>query len=144
MSRSTAVAAAPTKAPPQTSRAFDLAFTSAPAVVSQARRLTRAFLRLWKVNGELADNVVLAVSELVANAVEHGTGDVGLRVRNPDEELRIEVTDDNPIPAELRPVDDEDVSGRGLLLVAALAQKWGVSNDGKTTWCVFRVPARRS
>ncbi|WP_411150131.1 ATP-binding protein [Streptomyces sp. A30] len=144
MSPATAVAPAATKALPQTSRAFDVAFTSNPACVSRARRITRAFLSLWNVNGELAENIVLAVSELVTNAIEHGTGDVGLRVRYPDGELRIEVTDDNPAPAELRPADDEDVSGRGLFLVAVLARKWGVSGDGRSTWCVFRVPTRRS
>ncbi|UIX34512.1 ATP-binding protein [Streptomyces sp. GQFP] len=68
MSPATAVAPAATKAPPQTSRAFDLAFASAPALVRQARRTTREFLRLWNVNGELAENIVLAVSELVTNA----------------------------------------------------------------------------
>ncbi|QFQ97257.1 ATP-binding protein [Streptomyces phaeolivaceus] len=144
MSPATAVAPAATKAPPQTSRAFDLAFTPAPPLVRQARRITRAFLRLWNVNGELAENIVLAVSELVTNAVEHGTGDVGLRIQYPDGELRIEVTDDNPAPAELRHADDEELSGRGLFLIAVLARTWGVSDDGRTTWCVFRVPARRS
>lgn len=144
MSPATAVAPAATKALPQTSRAFDVAFTSNPACVSQARRITRTFLGLWNVNGELAENIVLAISELVTNAVEHGTGDVGLRVQYPDCELRIEVTDDNPTPAELRPADDDDVSGRGLLLVAVLARKWGVSKDGKTTWCVFRAPESKS
>ncbi|MCQ9179296.1 ATP-binding protein [Streptomyces sp. IBSBF 2953] len=144
MSPATAVAPTATKAPPQTSRAFDLAFTSAPAHVRQARRNTRAFLRLWNVNGELAENIVLAVSELATNAVEHGTGDVRLRIQHPDGELRIEVTDDNPAPATLRLADDEDLSGRGLFLIAVLAREWGVSDDGKTTWCVFRVPARRS
>ncbi|MFF4363520.1 ATP-binding protein [Streptomyces sp. NPDC001604] len=143
MSPAPAVAPTAPKAPPQAPRAFDVALTSEAAVVGQARRITRAFLGLWKVNGELAENIVLAVSELVTNAVEHGTGDVGLRVHYPAGELRIEVTDDNPTPAELRFADDEDVSGRGLFLVAVLARKWGVSNEGKTTWCVFRVPARR-
>ncbi|MEU9367232.1 ATP-binding protein [Streptomyces avermitilis] len=144
MSPATAVASAATKALPQTSRVFDVAFVSSPTCVRQARRITRAFLGLWNVNGELAENIVLAVSELVTNAFEHGTGDVGLRIRYLDDELRIEVTDDNPTPAELRPSGAEDVSGRGLILVAVLAQKWGVSKDGRTTWCVFRVPARRS
>ncbi|MEU9404112.1 ATP-binding protein [Streptomyces sp. NPDC048281] len=144
MSPATAVAPAATKAPPQASRLFDVAFAPNPACSRQARRITRAFLGLWKVNGELAENIVLAVSELVTNAFEHGTGDVGLRVRYPGDELRIEVTDENPTPAELHPSGDEDVSGRGLFIVAVLARKWGVSKDGTTTWCVFRVPARRS
>ncbi|MEU6379525.1 ATP-binding protein [Streptomyces sp. NPDC046909] len=143
MSPATAVAPASPEALLQTSRAFDMAFAPGPACASQARRTTRAFLRLWNVNGELAENIVLAVSELVTNAFEHGTGDMGLRVWYPGDELRIEVTDDNPAPAELRVAGSEAVSGRGLFLVAVLARNWGVSADGRTTWCVFRVPAGR-
>ncbi|MET8561184.1 ATP-binding protein [Streptomyces flaveolus] len=144
MSPATAVALAAPKAPPQTSRAVDVAFASDPVFVSRARRITRAFLNLWNVNGELAENIVLAISELVTNAIEHGTGDVGLRLRYYDGELRIEVTDDNPTPAELRLAGDEDASGRGLFLVAVLARKWGVSKDGKTTWCIFGIPEGRA
>ena len=141
MSPATAVALAAPKAPPQTSRAVDVAFASDPVFVSRARRITRALLGLWNVNGELAETIVLAVSELVTNAVEHGTGDVGLRLRCHDGELRIEVTDGNPTPAELRLAGDDETSGRGLFLVAVLSREWGVSKDGKTTWCLFRIPA---
>ncbi|MDX2680038.1 ATP-binding protein [Streptomyces sp. NY05-11A] len=144
MSSATAVAPAATKALPRTSRVVDMAFASAPACAGHARRITRAFLGLWNVNGELAENIVLAVSELVSNAIEHGTGEVGFRLRYPDGELRIEVTDGNPAPAELRFAGDDDVSGRGLFLVAVLSRKWGVSKDGKTTWCSFRIPEGRA
>ncbi|MFB8775794.1 ATP-binding protein [Streptomyces broussonetiae] len=143
MSPATAVASAAAKALPQTSRAFDVTFACDPACVGRARRITRAFLGLWNVNGELAENILLAVSELVTNAIEHGTGDVALRLWYPHGELRIEVTDDNPAPAELRLAGDDDVSGRGLFLVAVLARTWGVSKDGKTTWCMFRIPEGR-
>ncbi|MGW3957329.1 ATP-binding protein [Streptomyces sp. NPDC004752] len=128
---------------PQTSRAFEAAFEPDPVCVGRARRITTAFLGLWHVRGPLADNIVLVVSELVSNAVEHGTGDVVLRVLYPDNEIRIEVTDGNPAPARMRSASDDDVSGRGLLLVTVLARKWGVTNDGRTTWATFRVPSRR-
>ncbi|MEV6949241.1 ATP-binding protein [Streptomyces sp. NPDC051172] len=144
MSPATAVALAAPKAPPQTPHAVDVAFASDPAFVSRARRITRALLGLWNVNGELAENIVFAVSELVSNAVEHGTGDVRLRLRYHDGELRIEVTDGNPTPAELCLAGDDDESGRGLFLVAVLARTWGVSKDGKTTWCIFGIPEGRA
>ncbi|GAB2718921.1 ATP-binding protein [Streptomyces bullii] len=144
MSPVTAVAPAAAKALPQTWRAFDVAFASDPVCIGLARRITRAFLGLWNVNDELAESIVLAVSELVTNALAHGSGDVGFRLRYPDGELRIEVTDDNPTPAELRFAGDDDVSGRGLFLVAVLSRKWGVSEDGKTTWCIFRIPEGRA
>jgi hypothetical protein len=37
----------------------------------------------------------------------------------------------------------DDESGHGLLLVTVLAGKWGVTNDGRTTWATFRVPSGR-
>lgn len=140
-----ATAAAPVAAQPlpQTSHAFQVAFTPARPRVGHMRRITTAFLGLWNVGGPLAENIVLAVSELVTNAVEHGEGDVALRVQYADNELRVAVSDGNPTPASLRSPGDDDDSGRGLLLVTVLAHKWGTSDDGKTTWCVFRVPARR-
>ncbi|GGZ93194.1 ATP-binding protein [Streptomyces bluensis] len=142
MSPATAVVAA--ELVHQTALGFAVAFTPDRARVGRMRRITAAHLRLWKVCEPTAENIVLAVSELVANAIEHGCGDMGLTVLYACEEIRVEVTDGNPAPAKLTFADDEDVSGRGLFLVAVLARKWGVSEDGKTTWCVFRVPARRS
>lgn len=143
MTPATAVAPVPAEALPQTARTFEVAFVPDKMQVSRMRRTTAEQLRLWNVRGTLAENVVLAVSELVTNAVQHGHGAVGLRVRYVVGELRIEVTDGNPEPAELRSAGDDDVSGRGLFLVAVFARDWGVSDDGKTTWCTFRVPAGR-
>ncbi|MGQ4388592.1 ATP-binding protein [Streptomyces sp. SAS_270] len=121
-----------------------MAFTPDKARVGGMRRITAAHLQLWKVSGPSAENIVLAVSELVANAIEHGCGDVELTVLYACGEVRVEVTDGNSAPATLTAADDEDVSGRGLFLVAVLSRDWGVSGDGRSTWCVFRVPARRS
>jgi anti-sigma regulatory factor (Ser/Thr protein kinase) len=143
MSPVTAVAPVAAKRLAQTSRAFEVAFASDPVCVGRTRRITTAFLGLWNVRGPLADNIVLVVSELVSNAVEHGEGDVGLRVQYPDNDVRIEVTDGSPTPARMRPAGDDDESGRGLLLVTVLARKWGVTNDGRTTWAIFRVPSGR-
>ncbi|MGI5397129.1 ATP-binding protein [Streptomyces sp. CA-251251] len=123
----------------QPSRAFEVAFAPDKAAVGRMRRITAAFARLCGLRGTLADDVVLAVSELVTNGMQHGHGDIGLRVRYVAGEVRIEVTDGNPSPAELHVAEDNDASGRGLFLVAVLARNWGVSDDGRTTWCVFRA-----
>lgn len=144
MSSATAVAMVAAEHVHQTALGFAVAFTPDRARVGRMRRIATAHLRLWRVSGPTAENIVLAVSELVANAIEHGCGDMGLTVLYAREEVRVEVTDGNPAPAKLTFADDEDVSGRGLFLVAVLAQDWGVSGDGRSTWCVFRVPARRS
>lgn len=136
--------AAKPKSTPVTSRAFEVVVEPDRVRVAQIRRITAAFMRLWDVPAPLAADVELAVSELVTNGIEHGHGCVGLRMRNTGSELRVEVADDNPAPAQLRAADDDDVCGRGLFLVAVLSRKWGVSKDGKTTWCTFRFPTGRS
>ncbi|MET9450367.1 ATP-binding protein [Streptomyces cinerochromogenes] len=125
---------------PCLTRGFTAAFTPKETRVSQMRKVTRAHMPLWGVQGRLAEDVVFAVSELVTNAIQHGKGDVALCVRYDEPELRIEVTDGNPAPAEIQTPGDDEESGRGLLLVAALSWNWGVSDDGTKTWCTFRIP----
>ncbi|MFB6552149.1 ATP-binding protein [Streptomyces sp. NPDC056405] len=125
-------------------RAFEVAFAPDKAAVGRMRRLTAAFLRLCNVRGTPADNAVPSVSELVTNGIQHGCGDIGLRVRYCPGELRIEVTDGSSSSAVLRTAEDVDESGRGLFLVAVLAPDWGVSDDGRTTWCAFRLPTGTS
>jgi anti-sigma regulatory factor (Ser/Thr protein kinase) len=124
-----------------TCRGFAVAFSAEESRVGHMRRVTAAHMPLWGVPVALTDSILLAVSELVTNAVQHAKGDVGLRVRYIDTELRVEVTDGNPVPAELRRAPSiYDESGRGLFLVATVSRNWGVSADGMTTWCTFRVP----
>lgn len=143
MSRAPAVAPV-AAAPPTTLRGFTVAFEPARARVAGMRRITEAHLRLWAIHGPLAENIVLVLSELVTMAVEHGHGAVSLFVGYAEDKLRIEVTDGNPTPAQRRACDDSDVSGRGMLIVTVLAQEWGVTQDGKTTWASFHIPAGRS
>ncbi|MFD3514879.1 ATP-binding protein [Streptomyces sp. NPDC058657] len=151
MTPATAVAPSDARTPPQTARAFGTSFTlSNPKVpdavrVGQMRKITRAHLRMWKVAEPQAGDIVLVVSELITNAVEHGADGraIGLRVGYIGGQLRVEVTDENPSPAVLRCADDDEDSGRGVFLIAAFAEDWGVSEDGKTTWCEFTMPAGR-
>jgi anti-sigma regulatory factor (Ser/Thr protein kinase) len=125
-------------------RGFEVAFLPADFRVGQMRLITSAHLRLWDLTG-LRDTATLAVSELVTNALRHGQGDsVGLRVTRSDDELRIEVTDGNSTPARLSEAGEAAENGRGLLLIAALAKEWGVSPDGRMTWCSFAIPEGRS
>lgn len=124
-------------------RAFEVSFAPDKSRVRHMRTITAAFLRKWDVGDQLAEHIVLAVSELVTNAVQHGHGDVGLRVRYAAAELRIEVSDGSAELAQLRSADDSDESGRGLILVSFFANDWGVSDDGTTTWAVFSAPMGR-
>jgi anti-sigma regulatory factor (Ser/Thr protein kinase) len=83
------------------------------------------------------ERAMLAVSELVANAVVHGGSDVRLRLRLGDG-LRIEVTDRRPAAAvHPRALDPRRTTGRGLQLVDHMSRAWGVARSAgsKTVWC---------
>ena len=104
------------------------------AVPRRARVIVRAGLRYWGWAG-LIESADLLVTELVTNAFEHGIGDVGLRVYLTDTHLLIEVRDGSHQLPVLREAALDDEDGRGLFLVRAIADAWGVSSDGMTTWC---------
>ena len=104
------------------------------AVPRRARVIVRAGLRHWGWPG-LTGSADVLVSELVTNALEHGSGDVGLRVYLTDTHLLIEVRDGSRQLPVLRKAAPDDENGRGLFLVRAISDAWGVSSDGMTTWC---------
>ncbi|WP_433603927.1 ATP-binding protein [Dactylosporangium sp. CA-139114] len=86
----------------------------------------------------LCANVELLVSELTANALLHADGVGYIDVYCTDRVLGISVHDDVPAPvvAVQAPAPDVD-HGRGLLLIEALAARWGVRDhpdDGKDVW----------
>jgi hypothetical protein len=54
-------------------------------------------------------------------------------------DVRIEVDDQSPAHVEVRPLDTEDESGRGMFLVATLARAWG--RRGTRTWCTVAASA---
>ncbi|WP_051776480.1 ATP-binding protein [Kitasatospora phosalacinea] len=108
-----------------------------PAVAAVRRRL-RAALEHWGVAPELADTAELLASELVTNALVHtGRGAVFDAVLTEASRLRVEVQDGAAqAPARRAAAAETATSGRGLMLVEALADDWGVQlrADGKTTW----------
>ncbi|MCP2312530.1 MULTISPECIES: ATP-binding protein [Kitasatospora] len=104
--------------------------------VGAIRHRLRAALDRWGVP-ELADTAELLASELVTNALVHtGHGAVFDAVLTAEQRLRIEVHDGTTrLPGRRHP-SESATSGRGLLLVEALADDWGVQlrGDGKVTW----------
>ncbi|MFE7212409.1 ATP-binding protein [Streptomyces sp. NPDC001698] len=105
-----------------------------------ARLLAERQLDDWGVDFVDAAQIV---AELAANAAFHGRvkgRDFRLALRlHGDGVLRIEVTDarGDRLPRVADPVPADAESGRGLLLVAALADRWGVAEapaHGKTVW----------
>lgn len=108
--------------------------------VPAAREFVRTAVGDWGLGARL-DDVLLCVSELATNALLHGVPPGrGYLLRlwlSGDGLLRVEVHDSGDGQPCLREPDGE--SGRGLLLVAALADKWGVGerSPGKIVWCEF-------
>jgi anti-sigma regulatory factor (Ser/Thr protein kinase) len=97
--------------------------------VLRAPALGRAFLREilagWPAGGH-QDDALVVVDELVANAVLHAGTEVELRFALQDDRLGIAVADRAPArPSVGRPGESAE-SGRGLLLVDALARSWHV------------------
>ncbi|MFC5168990.1 ATP-binding protein [Streptomyces mutomycini] len=114
--------------------------------VPLARQFVREALLDWACEVDL-DGVLLCVSELATNALVHGVPPGrGFRLQVTwGSVLRIEVHDSGD--GEIRkpaPVPEAE-GGRGLVLVGALADAWGVGerDPGKTVWCEFAASARR-
>ncbi|MFI8997143.1 ATP-binding protein [Streptomyces sp. NPDC053542] len=117
--------------------------------VGRARTLLAAQARAWKVPDEIADTAVLLLSELMTNACRHARVSPGRELRARAlvraDTLRIEVSDASSAQPQQRDAGPGDESGRGLALVAALADAWGTEprphGIGKTVWCELRIPA---
>ncbi|AVZ70949.1 hypothetical protein SLUN_00365 [Streptomyces lunaelactis] len=104
----------------------------------QLRRIGLACLRHWRLDC-LADNAALLITELATNALLHGSGtEFALRMIHTASEVRIEVYDGSPGRPCERAAGPDDESGRGMAIVAAIADSWGTS--GTTTWCALTVP----
>lgn len=85
----------------------------------------------------LADTAALLVSELVTNAVTHGHGNITLSLHCADSQLIVGVSDESTGRPVVNPNPSIDqLGGRGLFLVDALASSWDyqIGADGKTVW----------
>ncbi|WP_055592402.1 ATP-binding protein [Streptomyces hirsutus] len=140
--------------PPLTAHRFAMRFSSTPRGARLARHMCGHRLDVWGVpyGSDAHDVVTLVAAELCANAVRHGhvagrdfhlllTADTATGT------VRIEVSDTRgerlPAPPSSPSADGED--GRGLLLVAALADRWGCcprrsGGPGKTVWAECAAP----
>ncbi|HJP75250.1 MAG TPA: ATP-binding protein [Pseudonocardiaceae bacterium] len=91
---------------------------------------------------ELGEDLLLVVTELVANAYEHGTAPRSLRLRRDDSShVVVEVDDAAPNPPVVGHSRLDGNRGRGLTIVSALAERWGVRalRAGKTVWARLQV-----
>jgi anti-sigma regulatory factor (Ser/Thr protein kinase) len=87
----------------------------------------------------------LVVSELVTNAIRHGTGPIRLRLIQ-HQVLTCEVFDSGGSYPRPRHACTVDENGRGLLMVAQLSRRWGCrsSTGGKLVWVDQDLPSTAS
>jgi anti-sigma regulatory factor (Ser/Thr protein kinase) len=114
------------------------------ASVSKARRFVLDRLSRWDLEQDVQDDVVLAVSELVTNAIVHTASiEITCRLGISDGSVYVAIADQglDPVGPQVRTAAFSE-TGRGLQLVSALAENWGVIlNDGKgrVVWAAFRA-----
>ena len=132
-----------------------LLLESDPRAAGAARHFLREVLDEWEISGDPVDAAELCLSELVTNAVIHAGTSSELTLSHDDDGLTVIVRD---LGGSSRPGDadstvhmseDEDplrVFGRGLVLVDALAARWGSERDatGTTSWFVVALDDDRS
>ncbi len=123
---------------------FAMQLSSTPRGARLARLLAEVHLRRWGLPTVTACQLV---AELASNAATHGRvpgRDFRLALRVIGDVLRIEVTDTRGerLPELRQSADPDSESGRGLLLVDALADRWGVTEDRfprKIVWAELRI-----
>ncbi len=137
-------------APPGNDRRFTRRMPPTSASVFLSRRSARQMLSAWAIAPATIEAAELVVSELMTNAARQSEEPVGIVLSWSGSVVRIEVADSSHRMPALpnREVDADATSGRGLLLVEALADRWGVeeSDDGlgKLVWAELDdLPARK-
>jgi anti-sigma regulatory factor (Ser/Thr protein kinase) len=131
---------------------FEMRFSSTPRGARLARRLAGQRLDAWGIpyDCDAHHALTLIVAELAANAVQHGRvpgRDFHLALAYDATTVRIEVTDTRTegVPVAAMPTDLRD-TGRGLLLVEHLADRWDWHSrrdgPGKTVWATYGLPGR--
>ncbi|MEE1800025.1 MULTISPECIES: ATP-binding protein [unclassified Streptomyces] len=117
--------------------------SSHPRSVGRARHVLRARIGL---DGDPGATAALLLSELVTNALRHGSPpgrEIAVTLFRAEGLFRVEVEDAGDLLPRPRVPEAEDECGRGLALVAALADDWGVAprqGPGKRVWALLKVP----
>ncbi|MEU6574498.1 SpoIIE family protein phosphatase [Streptomyces sp. NPDC046805] len=108
-----------------------------PAVVAESRTLATRQVQAWGLD-EAAFEAELVTSELVTNAIRYGRAPIQLRLIR-GRTLICEVSDASSTSPHLRHAADTDEGGRGLFMIAQIAERWGTryTPRGKTIWAEF-------
>ncbi|MFE8912976.1 ATP-binding protein [Streptomyces globisporus] len=137
----------------------ELTLAATPNAVAWARRHTVDILQRWRFPTEGIEVARLVISELATNAIQHaeptgksvptaagstGVGTIALRLWPTDDGIILAVSDPDPRPPAPRAHDASASGGRGLVLIQAMANRWGYSptqpHPGKIVWA--EIPAR--
>jgi anti-sigma regulatory factor (Ser/Thr protein kinase) len=118
---------------------LSMGFTMDPGGVAACRRFVVNTLGGWPET--TIEKAVLLASELVSNSIVHASSGV-LAVGVVHGSLRLEVLDGSREAPKRLPHGSNDSHGRGLHIVDALADDWGVdiSDSGKTVWATIESP----
>ncbi|MFI5772976.1 ATP-binding protein [Streptomyces sp. NPDC051658] len=117
-----------------------------PSRIGQVRRIISAQLRYWHLD-PLIDQAALGVTELLTNVHRHAQPDKSCTVEIELllERLTVSVHDHDPRLPTVREPSASSTSGRGLALIAAVSESWGVrprGGAGKVVWFTLSAPPR--
>lgn len=105
--------------------------------IPTARHMALELLNAWAID-HCRDDVALVVTELVTNVVDHVGGETSivLELTLSDPWLRISIADGSAVRPVVRELCGDQPRGRGMHLVAAVADRWGCENHqgGKRVW----------
>ncbi|MFG2629874.1 SpoIIE family protein phosphatase [Streptomyces sp. NPDC048473] len=110
-----------------------------PEGLSDARTIVRQALTDWDM-AEFADDAELVTGELLVNVLLHTEGGAVLTLEvlpEPVRRVRLTVQDRSSVWPRRRSPGETATSGRGLLLLDAVADRWGIEphGEGKAVWC---------
>jgi two-component sensor histidine kinase len=91
---------------------------------------------------DVVDIVALLATELATNAILHAGTSFEFAIEVSPDKVTLCVSDDSAVTPTVKHYKPQDVTGRGLALVEALAARWGVDTTptGKTVWCDIAIP----
>ena len=107
--------------------------------LGEGRRFIAQTLREWQVDEARIESVLLVANELMANAIVHARSAPVLSLIETGNDLLLRVADASVSLPVARAATPDQSGGRGLLLVEALADRWGIdtSDSGKIVWVAF-------
>lgn len=114
-----------------------------PARESPAAARVLVRTELAGCSEENVEAAELMISELVTNAVVHGSVPIRIEIEHNDYAVRAVVTDAGPRMPVLRQAQTSKAHGRGLKVVSTLAHDWGVdeAESGKSVWFTLSCPS---